>query len=339
MIKNGSIPENITIVSNGKSKPYRWWDLGNKEVDLLVTKAYAVDSSSANMVKSAKQWAERLSDYNTESCTYVRRNELKIEEVENTPITGVKVLGLEHRGNSGRVYKIITSDGYYFDLKEEVLLDTILNEGIFKGGELGGSFVWGKVGSQMKLVRVGSELHSELNKAGERRNLKKVGTKELKVGGLYENKSSKKAIFLGWVSTIKICGNKTYSSNYFGSNYIYNFSAKDIGKAMLWCNIYGYDKKQKPYDEFTKWLEEDDNPYIAEIKTSHAMVREIEVFNIPSQIFNIINDMAVKYALNYVDRDGVDRKFYNMCHYSDLINMVPYGKTPKVHMIFNGLRL
>lgn len=348
MIKNGCIPKNITIFSNGKSKPYRWWeDLGSEEVDQMVIKAFAVDSSSKDMLETARRWAENIRDYNKESGTYVKRNELKVEELENKPFTGVKILGLEHRGNGGRAYKVITPGDYYFDLREEVLLDTLINEGVAKGGELQGSFVWGKVGSQMKLVRVDSKLYNELSDAGDRRSMKKVGAKELKVGRVYESKAGKKAIFLGWVSTIKIIGsqicnnaNYHYSAQY---SYSYSFNTKEMNKCMLWFNLYGYGNK-KPDVEFDEWLNKKENTFNCEIRTSHTMVREVGEVVIPGNIFEIIKNTTINYMFDYIDRNSyysrdADSKFYSMSGHSEIINMVEYGKTPKIHTVYNGMKL
>jgi hypothetical protein len=62
------------------------------------------------------------------------------EEVENTP-KKIRVFTLEHRAEGGRAYKVVTEDGYYFDMREGVLLDTLVHCGCEADGTLGGEFV------------------------------------------------------------------------------------------------------------------------------------------------------------------------------------------------------
>lgn len=332
MIKNGTIPENITIASNGKTKPYRnCEDLGNEEEEFFVIPAYAVDSSSEKMVESAKKWATNRSYYNNETRTYTRYNELKIEEIKNTPISGLKILGLE------QAYKVVTAEGYYFDLREEVLLDTILNEGISKGGVLAGSFVWGKIGSQMKLVRVGSKLHKALDESTARHALKRIGEKELKVGGLYESKTGNKAIFLGWVSTIEI---QSQYENRGYNNTSYSFYSKEVPKAMLFLEFYRYGN-ETPRERFSKWIIDGSGSCHEKIRTSHTYVKEIEVFTVPSNIIDMVVDNAIRVTQEYYNRfnNSQTQRFRDMCYFSHTINLVPFGKTLRIHPVFNGINL
>jgi hypothetical protein len=83
----------------------------------------------------------------------------------NNPITNIRVAGLETRGNGGRAYKVVIDDLYYFDLREDVLLEAMIECGINKGGILNGEYIWVKIRSHMKLIRVGSPLHKEMIKA------------------------------------------------------------------------------------------------------------------------------------------------------------------------------
>ena len=109
--------------------------------------------------------------------------------MENKPISGLRVLSLEHRGQGGRAYKVVTPDGFYFDLREDILLDTMKTEGVAPGGILRGQYIWARVGAEMKLVRKGSELFRALLEASERSILSAIPLKQLKVGTVYETVS------------------------------------------------------------------------------------------------------------------------------------------------------
>jgi hypothetical protein len=84
-------------------------------------------------------------------------------------------------------------------MRECVLLDTLVHCGCEADGTLGGEFVWAVVGSQMKLVRVGSQLHVDMDIGSKRRVMKKIGSDDLEVGGIYRNKAGKLGMFCGWV--------------------------------------------------------------------------------------------------------------------------------------------
>ena len=74
----------------------------------------------------------------------------------------------------------------------------MLTNGIVKG-ILQGEFVWAKVGSEMKLVRIGSVLHSSLIEATKDSKMKKIGQRDLQVGHIYSGKDGRQWIFLGYI--------------------------------------------------------------------------------------------------------------------------------------------
>jgi len=84
-------------------------------------------------------------------------------EVENKPISNVRVISSGYRDQS---YKALI-DKYYIDLTDDVLMDTMLQTGVAPGGVLQGEFIWAKIGSQMKLIRIGSELYNLVMKFEE----------------------------------------------------------------------------------------------------------------------------------------------------------------------------
>lgn len=118
---------------------------------------------------------------------------------DNKPFS-VVICSLEHRGNGGRAYKVMTEEGFYFDLREDVLLEALLECGCQPGGFLGGEFLWMMAHNNMKLIRDGSQLHEDMIVATQRRNADPVPNDELVVGEIYSGKDSlDKAIFLGEV--------------------------------------------------------------------------------------------------------------------------------------------
>jgi len=119
---------------------------------------------------------------------------------ENKPMKKIEIVGLEERGNGGRAYKVIVEGGHYFDLREDVLLESMIELGIDKGGFLRGEYVWAKYGNGMKIVRVGSPLHDILSKGNIIHNAKQIKKTDLVIGGIYSTKTQQ-LLFLGDYNT------------------------------------------------------------------------------------------------------------------------------------------
>ena len=130
------------------------------------------------------------------------------DEERNGPFTGIRICGLEKRAEGGRAYKALLPNTHYVDLREDVLLDTLMSVGISPGGVLNGEFVFASVSSQFKIVRVGSQLHAELVKSTEGKFAKKISNRDLKVGNIYEARSGATSVYLGKVKTIEIVGDR-----------------------------------------------------------------------------------------------------------------------------------
>jgi hypothetical protein len=123
----GSIPEKINIWS--------------KDGSIFVT-----DSTNTTTNETAKRWSNLKNP--TEA------------SVPNSPLKNVVIYNLEHRSEGGRAYKVTIDNKYQFDLREDILMDVIKNVGIQAGGKLNGEYIFATVSSQMKLIRVGSDIHT-----------------------------------------------------------------------------------------------------------------------------------------------------------------------------------
>src|SRR5262249_51648044 len=188
----GHIPKRVIYVAGASKRVQIWWDDNHATaiVDEEVRPCFAVDKDSPKSLATARSWAK------------VRRGKGAVleEERENSPFD-IRICGLEVRERGGRAYKVVTDGGFWFDLREDVLLDAILCRGIAKGGKINAKFVWGQVGSQMKLVRVDSALHQALLQGGERKTAAKIKPADLVAGGVYGNVKGERFLVLRWVST------------------------------------------------------------------------------------------------------------------------------------------
>jgi hypothetical protein len=230
---------------------------------------------------------------------------------KNDPIKGIKIVSLEIRSEGGRAYKVITPDDYYFDVREDVLMDAMIEAGISKGGIMNGSYVWAKVGSAMKLVRVGSLLHDALIAATADRTLKKLKYGELQVGHVYKGKGAKCYLFLGYVDTEKFI-QETIERQTYSTPAKYKYVKKEIRNGLLMLDYKEYTYKQLMNGEAS--------PYCIEINTSHSLIKDVGTVSVPADIVNKINIMCS----NGYEKSITDAKKYSGFTNQRLIDSFAY---------------
>jgi hypothetical protein len=337
----GSIPEKITYVFSEQQEvavgcewDISWYDNddGPKTVKQKVTPAFPVDSKDDKTMKRAIDWATQDGwDYSSNK-RKVKKHDTK--EVENKPLSNVKVLSLEQRGQGGRAYKALI-DNFYVDLREDVLMDTLLQSGVEPGGLLKGEYVWAKMGSQMKLVRVGSELHRLVVEFDSKKDIKPVGKADLEVGGVYQDRKKNKAIFVGYVNTVvfkSLSDKPSYQRR--GEKVTFDFKQTTIKKAMLFYELYDFEKMEKNIKEMKK----SERDYSYKIKKSHTYIEKTDQVKIPDDIIEYLRNKAVKEAKekvleytghrnpkdNYQRIDGPYLEEH-IAYASDHLNLYPYN--------------
>ncbi len=124
-------------------------------------KAWATDRSIVN--QRAAVWAKK--DQPDPSAEDLRMELMGLSsseptffEAANDPISGLRLLGPEDRYNR-QVMKVVTPQGYIFDLTMPEFYSAMCEEGVTPGGILGGSFVWYFFNNQGVLIRTGTPLH------------------------------------------------------------------------------------------------------------------------------------------------------------------------------------
>lgn len=340
----GSIPEKISYVysdqhevSVGCEWDINWHDVEDapKTVKKQVTPAFPIDSKDEKGKSRAIAWATSGWDVTTRQHVTKKHS---IKEVNNTPITNVKVLSLEQRGQGGRAYKALI-DNFYVDLREDVLVDTLLQSGVEVGGILKGEYIWAKMGSQMKLVRIGSELHRLIVEFDSKKDIKPVGKKDLEIGGIYQDRKKNRAIFIGYVNTTLFTSINKKNLTYYekrNRKATFDFSIKQIKKSLLFYSLYDY----TPLEDSLKKMKHSDNTYSYDITKTHTYIEKVGQAVIPNGIIQFLRDKAVKDAKNKVleytghnapkvGYQKIDDSYleehieYNSRH----LNLCPYGET------------
>lgn len=194
----GYVPDKLKYVQRAPSQVADYWEHDlwgdEKPPSREVRGAFVVDASNDKTLKTAMEWAG-----------HARWNQKggkpTIEERDNAPIESIEVVSLDIRGNGGRAWKVLIENTFYADLREDVMLDALRHGEGVKLGFLKGPFIWCGVGTQMKLVRVGSKLHDVVLAAGKRKAAPNVKKFALEVGGVYENRKGERSMYLGQVDT------------------------------------------------------------------------------------------------------------------------------------------
>jgi hypothetical protein len=325
---SGNIPENITILTKGeKEVSFQWDDFQSTEkTTLTVVPAFVSDSTNKKTLETGRRWAKTARrKWDSATNKYIETEPI-LYEVDrlNHPMHGCQIVNLEHRGEGGRAYKVITTDQYYVDLREDVLMDIMMYSQIDKG-TINCDLIFARVGTEMKLVRVGSELHDQLIERTEVRKQKPL--KELKPGYRYETKGGDVRIFLGFVNTEEFIGDHKREYCITAVKEV-----KSIRKAYLWSKA-------------KDWAQTLQYSFYTSLTTSHAMIKEVDSVVIPDDAIAIIRDSSQKELeariatiqntkpnLGWVGystyRDPTQQIIASICHYSQKNNMCPYPDNP-----------
>lgn len=191
----GKIPEKIIYVCRaphyvpiGSEFDYVDMKDGSKKFQtILATPSFIVEHDNPKTIITAEKWANY---YNNTHCKSVT--------VENKAIKKVRITSLEKRYQDSSTYKCIVDDTYYVDLKEDILLETVLNCGI-TNGYLNSEFVWATGRGGMYLVRVGSERYKSIINYD---SLSKRVPDPLEIGYVYSDKNLDKYLYLGKYNSI-----------------------------------------------------------------------------------------------------------------------------------------
>lgn len=199
-VGNCSFLERVCYLSRGPSKET---DLFGDEITVKHTFPYNPASKTAP--ETAKRWADNTT-YDHETRQYVKGPEPEFLERANDPFT-ITIIDLDVRSKGGRAYKVVDPDGRCFDLREDQVLEVFKHSGILAGGQVPGQFVWGILGSQMRMVLVGGDLHKEM--VAQLEDLKDFKRKQasgqtptegtLKFGFIYRKRDQSLHVFLGRV--------------------------------------------------------------------------------------------------------------------------------------------
>jgi hypothetical protein len=247
---------------------------------------FVVDTDNSKTMETAEYWAGKPISY---------------EQCSNDIITNPVIQEIEYRGEGGRAYKTIINGKYLIDFREDQLIYVLLNEGINKG-IMKGKFQFGIMGSQMKLLAIGSPEYEEAVKGSNLKEMKKIT--EFKVGHRYETAGGSVAIYLGSAYIPDIRVEREYD-NCFGSSrkhYIKVTKSSQRGKMQIWYEVPRWlDKREqsKEITDFRTWS-------ISVKKTFAAVIDKGLAKNIPT-----IEEIKKKSQWEMENPDDSTRRCFN----------------------------
>lgn len=121
---------------------------------IMVRDTFPYNPESKTAPETAKRWAD---SHYYDKVKY----ESTPETLDNVPFS-LTITDLDVRSEGGRAYKVIDSEMRRFDLREDQVVEVMRKVGIQPMGIVPGTFVWGIVGSQVKLVLVDGDLHKSM---------------------------------------------------------------------------------------------------------------------------------------------------------------------------------
>jgi len=312
------------------------WDMdhganANNKTEEVVP-AFPVDNNDEKSLLTANNWA--VSDIRMQCRQETDKNKHPLptkEIIDNNSITGIRLLSIEQRGNGGRAYKALVNN-YLVDVREDVVMDTMLQEGIEAGGILKGEFVWAKCGAQMKLVRKGSELYKLIAEFESKKDKKPVSKKTLEVGGIYRTKKKESYIYIGNIDSVSFSlpdikvapyWDSTASQKYENDNSCLAFTKKSVKNRMLFYKLYN----SETLEEGIKLLLNPNSYYRFDVKQSHTLIEKIDQVDLDE---NIINNLSICFAKIVKERileytGHVKQKKYVKLSLRNLANFICYN--------------
>lgn len=312
------IPEGITYVFRASREvAIGWDDIEETGTTARVDPAFPVETGNAKTLETAQRWAVGWSDKATAPST----------EIPNEPIAKITIVNLELRDEGGRAYKValpsIGGRTPYVDLREDVLLDAMLTNGVGVGGVLEGPFVWARVGSHLKLIRVGSVLHRHVVEADARGRLKIIAGGDLQRGGVYSNKKGEYFVYLGQCDTdeLEYDEKHEYGHRFGGTPPLASaVSHKAHRNVQAWFELKSYAfKKSIPHaqqfqDVFEEALSERSPSYgpsywCFEIVKKKSASERVGTVNLPENLWERIHDLGAAAAVHRAESNSSARNY------------------------------
>jgi hypothetical protein len=317
IISNAKIPDKIIYVDYGVIPAFA----GHK---MTPDGSYYVDQSVCEVFEYIDE-ANKIKIINNANQKYAKP--IKIEVIDNTAINNVKL-----DCNNPHSIRCSVGGTYNVPFTKLSLLEAMKKSCTRRGGKIIGDFIWIKIDSELKLIRIGSDVHSAAISAISRRNNKKISNKELVPGSIYESSSGRKYLFVDFVDVKIFQWKSSKPLNELEENLIVSKKSKKL--FFIDMKLFKEDKKLFKENNFEILK------YRSRIQDNHSFVNMVGKLNLPkyfiSNFRNYYRDLMKKYFIevslgnlskNYITNYLVNYSIYfNLKKNKEVIKDFEYKK-------------
>jgi len=246
----GTIPKEIYYVISDKHTfklNYQTFDdIKEEEIECHITKV--CDSEDSTEIRNAP--------FNS-----------KIETKNNVPVNNLKIIN-SFPTSFGTHYSVLVDGTHLVEMRDDVILDVMQNSSIDDNGMINCQFIWGKVGGHLKLIRVGSKLHLDVQESHNKKFNPKISSNQLERGSIYRTRNGTTQIFIGHIRSSE------YHHIYKDNKPIhFKYTTAPEQKFMLFAEVYGDEGLNVFNYDFSKYLEKDRVYFTA--KKTHSFIEKV----------------------------------------------------------------
>lgn len=203
-MKNGRLPVRMVAYlkqekeSLGEGTPHNSWSFPNharetpKFSKFAARPAFIIPDDSDAFKITAGKWASEG-----------RAKAFDTHGFDNEAFKDLRWVGIDSRSEGGVAYKVLTPQGWLVDLREDVVIECLMEGAIeTKNGPQGigtyftADFIWVVMGSQTRLVRVGSKVYDEIMESEVLRGMGPVPESDLEIGGIYQKSNGNEVVVI-----------------------------------------------------------------------------------------------------------------------------------------------
>jgi len=298
-------PEKTTISTEG----YRY--RRGEEEEVTVRFSYVGDTRNSGTQKTGQAFIN-----NVEGSTVATK--------PNEPIQYVRLINVSGGYSRKHMWHVLIDDTYFVEMTDSTLMDAVQHSRA-QDGKLYGPFIWARVSSGLRLIRIGGRIYNDLVQQTERIKTKAIRRNDLVVGNRYQAENGSFCVFLGDVDYEEYedtAPRPAYNPFSYGRppppKPEGQYKVTEYKRRQLWLDCDGY--KDRSYrNVFSEWEDSKENSttfsaltYVFSTHTSRRIIKDLgQARNIPENPIDVFHDiMMSKFKTHNNPQETVDYSSY-----------------------------
>ena len=267
----------------------------------------------------------------------------------NEPIQYVQLINSSGGYRRNHAWHVLIDETYFVEMTDGTLMEAV-QHGRAQDGKLYGPFIWARVSSGLRLIRVGSKIYKDLIAQTERIKSKAIRRTELVVGNIYQAENGSFGIFLGDVDY------EEFENTAPQPTYDYytrasqpkpagRYKIKEFKRRQLWlsCNDY---KNGGYKNELAKWEEAKENGtnaafshYAFQTYTSRRIIKDLGPSrSIPENPIEVYHEITMSGFQQKSDpQTSVDYARWSYAHFSARASGEPERRIPGLEYLYEHI--